>query len=253
MNILALDTATPVLSIALSNGEHAWYFEADAGNRHSEIIMDAIDMLLSKSGMQSKDLDLAACMKGPGSFTGLRIGYSIVKGLCLPSGIAMAAVGTLDCVAYFRRDWNGFVVPAIDAKKHAYFTALFEKGVRLSEDMDAGVERIAGLITGAASRAASESPVLLTGVDAAPLYEELKRHLPVEKMHLDAGCLENCRQGYAKALLALAPRHIEKNPLSAPEYKRKSDAEIEAGKQAEQRESLPATGAAGQPPALFPY
>ncbi|MDR1220897.1 MAG: tRNA (adenosine(37)-N6)-threonylcarbamoyltransferase complex dimerization subunit type 1 TsaB [Treponema sp.] len=228
MNILALDTATPVLSIALSDGEHAWYFEADAGNRHSEIIMDAIDMLLSKSGMQSKDLDLAACMKGPGSFTGLRIGYSIVKGLCLPFGIAMAAVGTLDCMAYFRRDWNGCVVPAIDAKKHAYFTALFEKGVRLSEDMDVSVERIAGLIT--ASHAASESPVLLTGIDAAALYEELQCHLPAEKLHLDEWHPRDCRQGYAKALLALAPRHIEKSPLSAPEYIRKSDAEIEAGK-----------------------
>ncbi|MDR0706814.1 MAG: tRNA (adenosine(37)-N6)-threonylcarbamoyltransferase complex dimerization subunit type 1 TsaB [Treponema sp.] len=230
MKILALDTATPVLSIALSDGEHAWYFEADAGNRHSEIIMDAVDMLLSKSGMQSKDLDMAACMKGPGSFTGLRIGYSIVKGLCLPFGIAMAAVGTLDCMAYSRREWNGSVVPAIDAKKHAYFTALFEKGVRLSEDMDAGVERIARCIDDAASRAAFESPVLLTGVDAAPLYEELARYLPTERMHLDACCLKNCRHGYAKALLALAPQCIEKNPLSAPEYIRKSDAEIEAGK-----------------------
>lgn len=230
MKTLALDTATPVLSIALSDGEHTWYFEADAGNRHSEIIMDAVDMLLSKAGIQSKDLDLAACMKGPGSFTGLRIGYSIVKGLCLPFGIAMAAVGTLDCVAYSRRDWNGLVVPAIDAKKRAYFTALFEKGVRLSEDMDAGVERIANCIAEAGSRAASESPVLLAGVDAAPLYEELKRHLPAERLRLDEGCLKNRRCGYAKALLALAPQCIEKNPLSAPEYIRKSDAEIEAGK-----------------------
>ncbi|MDR0375832.1 MAG: tRNA (adenosine(37)-N6)-threonylcarbamoyltransferase complex dimerization subunit type 1 TsaB [Treponema sp.] len=232
MNILALDTATSVLSIALSDGEHSWYFEADAGNRHSEIIMEAVDMLLSKSGMQSKDLDMAACMKGPGSFTGLRIGYSIVKGLCLPFGIAMAAVGTLDCMAYFRRDWNGYVVPAIDAKKHSYFTAFFEKGVRLSEDMDAGVERIASHITAAAFRAASESPVLLTGVDAVPLYEELARHLPAERLCLDGCCTKNCRHSYAKALLALAPRHIENNPLSAPEYIRKSDAEIEAGKQA---------------------
>ncbi|MDR2783327.1 MAG: tRNA (adenosine(37)-N6)-threonylcarbamoyltransferase complex dimerization subunit type 1 TsaB [Treponema sp.] len=233
MNILALDTAMPVLSIALSEGEHAWYFEADAGNRHSEIIMDAVDMLLSTAGIQSKDLDVVACMKGPGSFTGLRIGYSIAKGLCLPFGIAMAAVGTLDCMAYSRGDWDGYVAPAIDAKKRAYFTAFFEKGVRLSEDMDAGVERIAECIAEATSRASLESPVLLTGVDAAALYEELARYLPEEKVRLDGCCLRNYRHGYAKALLALAPRHIEKNPLSAPEYVRKSDAEIEAGKQAQ--------------------
>ncbi|MDR2448038.1 MAG: tRNA (adenosine(37)-N6)-threonylcarbamoyltransferase complex dimerization subunit type 1 TsaB [Treponema sp.] len=230
MKILALDTATPVLSIALSDGEHAWYFEADAGNRHSEIIMDAVDLLLSKSGMQSKDLDMTACMKGPGSFTGLRIGYSIAKGLCLPFGVAMAAVGTLDCMAYSRREWNGYVAPAIDARKRAYFTALFEKGVRLSDDMDAGVERIAACIAEADSSAALESPILLTGVDAAPLYEELARYLPAERLRLDGCCLKDRRHGYAKELLALAPRYIEKNPLSAPEYIRKSDAEIEAGK-----------------------
>jgi tRNA threonylcarbamoyladenosine biosynthesis protein TsaB len=236
MNILALDTATPVLSIALSDGKNTWYFEADAGNRHSEIIMAGIDTLLSTAGIQSKDLDMVACMKGPGSFTGLRIGYSIAKGLCLPFGITLAAVGTLDCMAYFRRDWNGYVVPAVDAKKRAYFTAFFEKGRRISHDMDAGVEHIAkciaefGARTYAAAHTAHENQVLLTGADAALLYEELVRRVPAETLHLDTCCTENYRKGYAKELLTLAPHHIEHTPLSGPEYIRKSDAEIEAGK-----------------------
>jgi tRNA threonylcarbamoyladenosine biosynthesis protein TsaB len=235
MKILALDTATPVLSIALSDGNHTWYFEADAGNRHSEIVMDTIDTLLSTAGIRSKDVDMVACMKGPGSFTGLRIGYSVAKGLCLPFGIALAAVGTLDCMAYSRRDWNGCVLPAIDARKRAYFTALFEKGARISEDMDADGECIAACIAETRSRAAAdahtapENRLLLTGTGAAQLYEELVRRLPAETLCLDVCCAGNHRKGYAKELLILAPHHIE-HTLSGPEYIRKSDAEIEAGK-----------------------
>ncbi|MDR2194960.1 MAG: tRNA (adenosine(37)-N6)-threonylcarbamoyltransferase complex dimerization subunit type 1 TsaB [Treponema sp.] len=229
VNILAVDTATPVLSIAFSDGRSTWYFEADAGNRHSEIIIDTIDTLLSAASIQSKDVDMVACMKGPGSFTGLRIGYSVAKGLCLPFGIALATAGTLDCMAYFRRDWGGYVIPAVDARKHAYFTALFENGRRLTPDMDAGAARIADCIIEKRERAAAPEPhVLITGTDAALLYEELVPRVPAETLQLDICCAGTRRKGYAKELLALAPHHIEQT-LSGPEYIRKSDAEIGAG------------------------
>jgi tRNA threonylcarbamoyladenosine biosynthesis protein TsaB len=216
-NILALDTATPVFSAALAFEGEKWYFEADAGNRHSEIIMDAVDWLLKKARAKPEDLSIVACMKGPGSFTGLRIGYSAAKGLCLPFHAALSAVPTLECMGMAYADWDGVVLPIIDAKKRAFFAALFQKGKRLCEDLDASPEYIAECI----EKLAQDAPLLLAGPDAPLLSPALERFRP----RLSA----NFRQGYAKTLLDLAPLFIEKNKFCGPEYIRKSDAEIEFG------------------------
>jgi tRNA threonylcarbamoyladenosine biosynthesis protein TsaB len=213
-----LDTATSILSIAVASKSGRWYFEADAGNRHSEIIMEIMDMLLKKAGLAPNDLHLAACMRGPGSFTGLRIGFAAAKGLCLALGIPMAIVSTFDCITYPHT--KGYVLPVIDAKRHAYFCALYRDGKRLTEDMDATPAEIAEVI----AKTSSGDPILLTGPDADRLFPELNKF--TDNLYID----QEYRRGFGKALLVLAPNCIDDNIFSGPEYIRKSYAELEINK-----------------------
>jgi tRNA threonylcarbamoyladenosine biosynthesis protein TsaB len=247
-NILALDTASATLSAALSVGEQIWYFEADAGLRHSELLMEMVDTLVGKAGMDREDLDAVACMKGPGSFTGLRIGFAAAKGIALALGIPLVTAPTLDCMAAPLSFWPGMVLPAVDAKKNRFFAALYSGGLRLCPDMDAEVPVIAGAVNQAAgragagvqtpNRAAAESPpypILLTGPDAdllASRLEFLFSREPEAELELRIDPL--CRRGRAGELLKLAKDTFLLNNgiddvFSGPEYIRPSDAELKSG------------------------
>jgi tRNA threonylcarbamoyladenosine biosynthesis protein TsaB len=230
MNILAIDTATNILSLALSahdpepgSNPSRWYIEADAGLRHSEILMEMTALLLKQSGLKPADLNLIACMKGPGSFTGLRIGFSAAKGLALSLGIPLSPIPTLDCMAYSLSPWPGIVIPVIDAKKQRFFTALYRGGEKIADDMDAAPTVIAAAITGAIR---TLDGVILTGPDAAMLHIELVKLLPatiIPGLRIDPGC----RRGRAGELLELAKTRGAMDYKDAgPEYIRKSDAEL---------------------------
>jgi tRNA threonylcarbamoyladenosine biosynthesis protein TsaB len=229
VNILAIDTATSILSAALNTDGGAWFFEADAGLRHSEILMDMIGALMAAADLPRDKLEGVACMKGPGSFTGLRIGFSAAKGLALSLGIPFAAVPTLDCMAFSSPAWPGFVLPLIDAKQNKFFTALYHGGRRLSDFIDAGASLIVDMALAALSEApAGEKRLLLTGPDADQFYRGMdKNRLPEEMVRLDP----ERRKGRAKELLEVVKNANMFNNgvddlFSGPEYIRKSDAEL---------------------------
>ncbi|MCL1928363.1 MAG: tRNA (adenosine(37)-N6)-threonylcarbamoyltransferase complex dimerization subunit type 1 TsaB [Treponema sp.] len=136
MNIIAFDTASDVFSIGLSIEGHKYSISVDSGQKHSELIMDAADTLLRLADIEKSSLNAVACMEGPGSFTGLRIGFSAAKGLALALDIPIIPVPTLDCMAYPLSFWPGMVLPVMDAKKNAFFTALYSQGSRISDYFD---------------------------------------------------------------------------------------------------------------------
>jgi tRNA threonylcarbamoyladenosine biosynthesis protein TsaB len=220
MNILALDTAAAALSIALSTGDHVWYFEADSGQRHGELLMDSVDRLLDSAGIAPGDLDLAACMKGPGSFTGLRIAFAAAKGLALALGIPLATVPTLDCMAAPHAFWPGIVLPAMDAKKGRFYAALYRGGRLLGDYLDASPEAIAAALT--AARSAGE-PVLLGGPAAQLLREQLPA---LDGLFVDP----QGARGKARELLDTLTKNAilatGEEVFSGPLYLRKSDAEL---------------------------
>ena len=259
MNLLAIDAATEKFSVALGAASSTWLFQADAGLRHSELLMDCIDTLFKTAGLGPNDLSGVVCTGGPGSFTGLRIGFSVAKGLALSLDIPFAAIPTLDCMARPLRSWPGIVVPVLDAKKKAFFCALYEDGKKLCPDMDAEPVEIAeelGRGIGRVSHGGTEArrgergmgngewgmggdqerreaetvgQAVLFGPGAVLLYEGLQ----------GAGCDvggvrlgKDIRWGNAETLLQIA---VEKNIFAnnvvdysiGPEYIRKSDAEIQ--------------------------
>lgn len=112
MNILAIDSATSILSVAVNNGENVFYKEDNTGARQSESAMLLIDEIMREADLKPSDLNGVVCMGGPGSFTGLRIGYSIAKGLALSLNIPFVAVPTLEKIKkdggqYYYRDKRG--------------------------------------------------------------------------------------------------------------------------------------------------
>ena len=223
MNILALDSADKVLSVALQANSDIWYTEIDAGTRHSELMMECIDDLFKKTGISQKELNLAACMQGPGSFTGLRIGFSTVKGLALALGIPFSAIPTLDCLAYPFSSWPGIVVPAIDAKKNCFFTAFYRDGKKLTEYMDESPQTIARELEKV--RLSGTEPVIVTGYGANLLCPLLSGFFPSDYISLDP----IFGRGKARELLEIIKRDIIRVNTGmdiGPEYLRKSDAEI---------------------------
>ena len=121
MNVLAFDTATSVLSVALSSNDGTLNIEIDTGLHHSEMLIEVTNELLNKANLKPQDLNLVACMRGPGSFTGLRIGFATAKGIAASLNIPFISVPTLDCMAFSHSVWPGIVVPVIDAKKKMFF------------------------------------------------------------------------------------------------------------------------------------
>ncbi|MDR0597896.1 MAG: tRNA (adenosine(37)-N6)-threonylcarbamoyltransferase complex dimerization subunit type 1 TsaB [Treponema sp.] len=222
MNILALDTSASVLSVALSTEAGVWYFEAEGGLRHGELLVGAADRLLDGAGIEPRDLDLAACMKGPGSFTGLRIAFAAAKGLSLSLGIPMVSVPTLDCMAAPWESWPGTVLPVMDAKKGRFYAALYRGGRRLGPYLDAPPAELAAALDAAGP---GEGPALLTGPAARLALEKLRPQTPA-LFFVDPG--EN--RGKARELVDI----IKKNAMlssgeevfSGPLYLRKSDAEL---------------------------
>lgn len=249
MTIIALDTATSILSVALVSGafstrKEQWYFEIDAGQRHGELLMEVSDQLIKTAGLKPSDVDLVVCMKGPGSFTGLRIGFAAAKGMALALKIPLLTVPTLDCMALSCSLWPGMVIPVLDAKKQCYFTAFYRKEQRITEYMDADPARIAELIVRESKNTPEHAPgtreILVTGPDGAGVLSILQALFSTdpdiqEQIRLDP----RGNKGWGKELLELAQRKVQagngeliqtlqvkSEVLAGPLYLRKSDAEL---------------------------
>jgi tRNA threonylcarbamoyladenosine biosynthesis protein TsaB len=219
MNVLALDTSTDILAVALATGEGWSEASLDLGLRHAERLMDLVESCLSRAGLASKDLDLLACAEGPGSFTGLRIGMATVKGMALALGKPWVAVPTLDCLAYGLDAWPGLVVPVVDGKKGRVYSALYRKGRRGSDWLDLPLPGLLSLLDDGAE-------VLVTGPDADLLEEAA--------MERGGICLDGrARWPAARALAILARARFEAEGGArddlGPLYLRPSEAEETAG------------------------
>src|SRR5213593_4998143 len=126
MRVLAVETSTLAGGAALLDGELVvGEYALDVRATHSERLMGAIDRLLTDAGWAVRDLEGLAVSVGPGSFTGLRIGLSTVKGLALALTIPIAAVPTLDAMATLLPFAALPVCPVLDARKREVYASLY--------------------------------------------------------------------------------------------------------------------------------
>ena len=130
--ILQIETATKVCSVALSiNGETIAVKEETAQNIHAAKLTLFIAEVMEAAGVNYADLNAIAVSKGPGSYTGLRIGVSTAKGLCFALDKPLIAINTLKMMAngYYLANLNfkGLTCAMIDARRMEVFTAIFNK------------------------------------------------------------------------------------------------------------------------------
>lgn len=126
--ILCIETATTNCSVALSKGGELLALKEDYSNNysHAERLHIFIDEILKENELAPEDLDAIAVSKGPGSYTGLRIGVSAAKGLCFALDIPLISVSTLTSLAHQVGEEEGdFIVPLLDARRMEVYTAGF--------------------------------------------------------------------------------------------------------------------------------
>lgn len=125
MNLLAFDTSTEYLSLALMRGDAIFTFDTLAGQTHSQIILPQIQTLLNEAGLQLQDLHGIAFGAGPGSFTGVRIAAGVAQGLGLGTNLPVVGVCTLMALA--EASGVSKVVACLDARMGEVYHAAYVK------------------------------------------------------------------------------------------------------------------------------
>ncbi|SIQ12144.1 tRNA threonylcarbamoyladenosine biosynthesis protein TsaB [Aeromonas sp. RU39B] len=128
LKILAVDTATEACSAALLMGEQVFSRFEEAPRDHTRKILPMVQSLLDEAGITLEDLDAIAFGRGPGSFTGVRIGIGVAQGLALGADKPMIGISTLAAMAQGaqRRDGATRVLAAIDARMNEVYVGQYE-------------------------------------------------------------------------------------------------------------------------------
>lgn len=133
MRVLAIDTTTLVGSLALVDGERTVEeVRLEAPEGLGQIVFDEIRALLERQGWSLSDIDLFAAASGPGSFTGVRVGLTVAKGLAEASGRPAAGVSNLKALASFGK--SALRGPVIDARRGDVYAAVYDADLALVQD-----------------------------------------------------------------------------------------------------------------------
>jgi tRNA threonylcarbamoyladenosine biosynthesis protein TsaB len=128
--ILSIETATHVCSVAIhQNGQLKAITELHIENSHSQKLLDIIDFTLNQVGIQAIDLNAVAVSGGPGSYTGLRIGVSIAKGLAFAGKIPLIGICTLEALGLQALPFaepQSYILPMIDARRMEVYGMLLD-------------------------------------------------------------------------------------------------------------------------------
>ncbi len=225
--ILAIDTATPCSTVALTNGTRndgsvIAMLSLSSNVTHSRRLLTSIDHLLSDTGIAKDDISGYAVGLGPGSFTGLRIGMATAKGLAAASGVPLYGVSTLDIIAANCSDTR-LICSVLDARKKEVYASFYRCDVagrphRVSDIIAVSPEMLADCI---------EEPVLMVG-DGLSVYGELWRSALGDKITIAPAQLWSpsaATLGLLAGEDALAGTSLDV-ASAVPLYVRASDAEL---------------------------
>ena len=176
MTIFAVESAGRAASAAVAaEGRVISYACLDRGLTHSETLMPLCDRVFAGAGLMPKDIDCFAVTTGPGSFTGLRIGISLIKGMALACGRPCVGAPVNDALSRRAAGFPGVAVTVTDARAGRVFAAAYDMtqdGRRLLEDEAVPVSELAGRLSGLGER------YLLVGDATLLCYNSMKDQLP---------------------------------------------------------------------------
>jgi len=128
--ILSIDTSTATGSVAVhANGQLLVYHENHLERSHSENLAVEIDHIFKQTEIEIRDIDAVAISKGPGSYTGLRIGVALAKGICYASGAKLISINTLESMAQsvrYHGHQDTWYCPMIDARRMEVYCQVFD-------------------------------------------------------------------------------------------------------------------------------
>ena len=170
MLILAFESSAKAASVALLDGERLIsQYSQCSGLTHSRTLLPMAEDMLKNAEKSVNDVDLIAVAHGPGSFTGIRIGVSTVKGLAWAAGKPCTGVSTLEAMAWHGLAAGGYICPVMDARRNQVYNAIFEikdnRPQRLSPDRPIALSELAEEVK------KLDGPVFLVG-DGAELCKK---------------------------------------------------------------------------------
>ena len=127
MIILAFDSTAKAASVAITDDEQLLaLYNIDNGLTQSELLLPMAENMLKNLKLTFDDVELLACAVGPGSFTGVRIGVALVKGIAFGKNIPCVSVSTLDELGENLAGLEGIIVPVMDARRQQVYTATYK-------------------------------------------------------------------------------------------------------------------------------
>ncbi len=223
MKILALDTATTSCSVAVTDeGSVCAESTTHKNQTHSKHLMEMIDSVLKNAGLGVGDMDGFAVTIGPGSFTGLRIGISTIKGLAFAVDKPVVGISSLETLAWQSADRAHLIGPLLDARKAQVYCATYRFSEdRLVEQTPACAEEPEGFVR------KIKEPCMFIG-SGAELYRQRIKSILGEMAHF-APHDQNIIKAASIAFLSMKRFKAGDTDGVAdliPHYIRKSDAEL---------------------------
>ena len=227
--ILALDTGTPTASVAVCSRAAGRVVRRDEPSRtHGPTVLVLVDSVLTEAGLIPADLVAVACGRGPGSFTGLRIGLATAKGLCYALGVPLLTPSSLEALARaVDRDGPRTVVACLDARRQEIFAAAWRLGEGQPSLLFAPMAGGPDAVAQAVRSLGGDDPPLLVGTGATLYRDALTEQLGEQVQWPD-----DAPQTPDAAVLAdlaadsLARGETADLRTAEPEYIRPSDAEL---------------------------
>ena len=224
MLILSVDSSASPASVCLYDDKVLAEYYINVGLTHSQTLTAMIESVLKVTDTKVEDIDLYAVNNGPGSFTGIRIGVSAVKGMAYAQSKPCVAVSTLHSMALNLISENAVICACMDARRHQVYNALFRianrQVERLTHDRAIGIEALNDELS------KLEEPIFLVGDGAQLVYNSL------EENHLIRLAPENLRFQRASSTAMIAAEKAKYNDMVSasslmPSYLRLSQAERE--------------------------
>lgn len=166
MNALVIDSSTQAIYVACKKGTQLIKFCLDTGNRQSQSLLVLVDFITKQLDLNISELDYTAVAVGPGSFTGLRLGLSIVKAINFSYNVPCYGICTLDLYKYALEAFSPCIISTLDARKDRFYIKIFE-GLVQSDVFDIEVSAIYGKIK-------DKHDILLCGANAFDLLQRIK-------------------------------------------------------------------------------
>lgn len=226
MKILGIDTSAKFCNLGLIEDEDILieYTINGLRKKHSSILVPAIKNLLKTIDLKIEEINGIAVSMGPGSFTGLRIGLCVAKGLCYARSLPLLGIPTLEAMAFPFKEIPYLICPVLESKKDEIYDVVFRGGVSLHRVMDYKCEDIQSLL---ARLSPLKEKIIFSGDGIKKYRDIIKNKIGKNALFIDSQLNFPVAASIAFLGLNKLKKGEEDNVSTlSPFYLRKSEAEI---------------------------